>query len=96
MPKPFILAVSLLVLGDVSSGFAYENDHHHHQRHGPLHGPGSSHNPIAYHPVHGQGSSHNPIVRHPVHGPGSSHDPIVCPSYGCYGGYRGGHGPRPQ
>jgi hypothetical protein len=28
----------------------------------PLHGPGSSHNPIVYHPVHGPGSSHNPIV----------------------------------
>jgi hypothetical protein len=28
-------------------------------------------------PVHGQGSSHNPIVYHPVHGPGSSHNPIV-------------------
>jgi hypothetical protein len=46
--------------------------------------------------VHGPGSSHNPIVRYPVHGPGSSHDPIVCPGYGCYGGGRGGHGPRPQ
>lgn len=29
----------------------------------PLHGPGSSHNPIVYHPVHGPGSSHNPIVK---------------------------------
>ena len=29
---------------------------------GPVHGPGSSHNPIVYHPVHGPGSSHNPIV----------------------------------
>ena len=28
----------------------------------PVHGPGSSHNPIVYHPVHGPGSSHNPIV----------------------------------
>jgi hypothetical protein len=28
----------------------------------PLHGPGSSHNPIIYHPVHGPGSSHNPII----------------------------------
>ena len=28
-------------------------------------------------PVHGQGSSHNPIVYHPVHGPGSTHNPIV-------------------
>lgn len=31
-------------------------------------------------PVHGPGSSHNPIVRHPpLHGPGSSHNPIVVP-----------------
>jgi hypothetical protein len=30
---------------------------------GPLHGPGSSHNPIVAHPpLHGLGSSHNPIV----------------------------------
>lgn len=29
---------------------------------GPLHGPGSSHNPIVYHPVHGPGSTHNPIL----------------------------------
>jgi hypothetical protein len=29
----------------------------------PVHGPGSSHNPIVYRPVHGPGSSHNPIVR---------------------------------
>jgi hypothetical protein len=32
-------------------------------KHGPLHGPGSSHNPIVHHgPLHGPGSSHNPIV----------------------------------
>jgi hypothetical protein len=41
----------------------------------PLHGPGSSHNPIVYHPVHGPGSSHNPIVRPPPHGSGSK--PVV-------------------
>jgi hypothetical protein len=47
--------------------------------HQPVHGPGSSHNPIVWHPpLHGPGSSHNPIVWHPpVHGPGSSHNPIV-------------------
>ena len=33
---------------------------------GPLHGPGSSHNPIVRHPpLHGAGSSHNPIVKPP-------------------------------
>jgi hypothetical protein len=31
-------------------------------REGPVHGPGSSHDPIVYRPVHGPGSSHNPIV----------------------------------
>lgn len=41
--------------------------HHHHYpivtgTRPPLHGPGSSHNPIIYHPVHGPGSSHNPII----------------------------------
>ncbi len=31
-------------------------------------------------PVHGPGSSHNPIVRHPpLHGAGSSHNQIVVP-----------------
>jgi hypothetical protein len=35
---------------------------HQHKPTVPVHGPGSSHNPIVYHPVHGPGSSHNPIV----------------------------------
>jgi hypothetical protein len=47
-----------------------ERRHHHHDYHHrlptagnpPLHGPGSTHNPIIYHPVHGPGSSHNPII----------------------------------
>jgi len=62
-------AAATLTLISVAGGSAHG---------GPLHGPGSSHNPIVYHPVHGPGSSHNPIVFHPVHGPGSSHNPIVC------------------
>jgi hypothetical protein len=41
----------------------------------PVHGTGSSHNPIVYHPVHGSGSTHNPIVYrpkpHPCAGPGT-------------------------
>jgi hypothetical protein len=53
-----------------SRGHGGEYHHHHHHHHHPtmtsdgppLHGPGSSHNPIVYHPVHGPGSSHNPIV----------------------------------
>lgn len=39
--------------------------HHHHKKSaglGPVHGPGSSHNPIVNHPVHGVGSSHNPVI----------------------------------
>ena len=54
----------------------WHNWHHGGERH-PVHGPGSSHNPIIRDPVHGPGSSHNPIVKHPVHGVGSSHNPIV-------------------
>jgi len=52
----------------------------------PLHGPGSSHNPIVKHPpLHGPGSSHNPIVKHPsLHGPASSHNPIVIRRRGRY------------
>jgi len=63
----------------------------------PVHGPGSSHNPIVYHPVHGVGSSHNPIVYHPVHGPGSSHNPIICGrrTPGCFPN-PGGIPPQPR
>ena len=51
------------------SGNGEERRRHHHHHHPttvgsrpPLHGLGSSHNPIVYHPVHGPGSSHNPII----------------------------------
>jgi hypothetical protein len=41
---------------------------------------GSNKNSGVHHPVHGPGSTHNPIVRHPpLHGAGSSHNPIVVP-----------------
>lgn len=53
-------------------GAVAHGGHHHHDDgssnggssfgNRPVHGPGSSHNPIVYHPVHGQGSSHNPII----------------------------------
>ena len=46
--------------------------HHHHHHHHPTM---TGYQP----PLHGRGSSHNPIIYHPVHGPGSSHDPIVAP-----------------
>jgi len=59
------------------SGDSSHDGDHQHKPTVPVHGPGSSHNPIVSHPVHGPGSSHNPIVYHPVHGPGSSHNPIV-------------------
>jgi len=44
-------SITLLLVAGVGSAFAE-----------PVHGPGSSHNPIVDHPVHGPGSSHNPIV----------------------------------
>jgi hypothetical protein len=58
---------------------------HGYPTHPPLHGPGSSHNPIVKRPpVHGPGSSHNPVVKRSVHGPGSSHNPIVVRRRGRY------------
>jgi|SRR5579872_1057976 len=58
-----------------------DNGEHHHHHHPPmtanqppLHGPGSSHNPIIYHPVHGPGSSHNPIVSTANSPPGTVRD----------------------
>ncbi len=53
----FSLASITLVVAGICSAFAE-----------PLHGPGSSHNPIVYHPKHGPGSSHNPIVVQPGRG----------------------------
>lgn len=70
-----LLASTAISLAASQSGYAHGG--HGGSSHDPVHGPGSSHNPIVYHPVHGPGSSHNPIVYHPVHGPGSSHNPIV-------------------
>jgi hypothetical protein len=86
------LAIGLFVWLPLDA-VARENSHHHkHHPSNPVHGPGSSHNPIARIPVHGSGSSHNPIARIPVHGSGSSHNPIVCPATGCgYYGRGGGH-----
>jgi hypothetical protein len=70
-----LLASAAISVAASQSGYAHGG--HGGSSHPPVHGPGSSHNPIVYHPVHGPGSSHNPIVYHPVHGPGSSHNPIV-------------------
>lgn len=50
-------SITLLIVADTGLALAE-----------PLHGSGSSHNPIVYHPVHGQGSSHNPIVVKPGRG----------------------------
>ena len=52
-------AVAVLVAGNAGTTWAGNNGETNSP---PLHGPGSSHNPIVYHPVHGPGSSHNPIV----------------------------------
>jgi hypothetical protein len=52
-----------------------------------LNGTGGGRGFPSHPPLHGPGSSHNPIVkRPPVHGPGSSHNPIVAPRGG-YGGH---------
>ena len=57
---------------------------------GPLHGPGSSHNPIVYHPVHGPGSTHNPILAtKPVVRDHRNHG-------GTHGGGLNGGAPSPQ
>jgi hypothetical protein len=58
-PARFIISCSIMPLFFASPGSAFAE---------PVHGPGSSHNPIVYHPVHGQGSSHNPIVVKPGRG----------------------------
>lgn len=54
---------------------AVAHGHHHHHHGGSDNGGG----PFGTGPVHGPGSSHNPIVYHPVHGPGSTHNPIIAP-----------------
>jgi hypothetical protein len=61
-------AALLLVTGDMASAHSHKSNS---PVQGPVHGQGSSHNPIVYRPVHGQGSTHNPIVRtnHPKPGP---------------------------
>ena len=59
------VAASVLWLATIPAAFA----HHHHDDGGG--------GPSGADPVHGAGSSHNPIIYHPVHGPGSSHNPIV-------------------
>jgi hypothetical protein len=99
--KLTMLATAAATLTLVSAGGVFAHSGHGGGYSGsgytpPLHGPGSSHNPIVYHPVHGPGSSHNPIVFHPVHGPGSSHNPIVChPKHPYCGGTPGGLPGRP-
>ena len=65
-------AVLLLVSGDAASAHKSSGS----GINGPVHGQGSSHNPIVYRPVHGSGSTHNPIVV-PVH-----HKPPICPGAG--------------
>jgi hypothetical protein len=80
-----VLAAGAILL--IALDGAQAHGGHGYNPHPPLHGPGSSHNPIARRPVHGSGSSHNPIIYHPRHGAGSSHNPIIrCPNP-----YGGGH-----
>jgi len=47
-------------------------------KHRPVHGPGSTHDPIVRHPpLHGAGSSHHPI--HHTKSPARRCDPPPCP-----------------
>jgi hypothetical protein len=62
------VAASVLFLAPIPAAFA----HHHHD-------DGGGGGPSGADPVHGAGSSHNPIIYHPVHGPGSSHNPVTAP-----------------
>ena len=61
------ITVLLLVSDNTTSAHADDNSV-------PVHGQGSSHNPIVYHPVHGQGSTHDPIVHRTK--------PPICPGAG--------------
>lgn len=82
-------AAGALLFAPVGSAVAHSGHHHHHHDGdsnnggssfgtGPVHGPGSSHNPIVYHPVHGPGSTHNPIIAPVVRDHrGRSHSPII-------------------
>ncbi len=62
-----LLASAAISLAASNAGYAHGGGSHGGSSSGsgtaqPVHGPGSSHNPIVYHPVHGPGSSHNPIL----------------------------------
>ncbi len=63
-----LLAAGAISLAASTAGYAHGGGSHGGSNSGgnstaqPVHGPGSSHNPIVYHPVHGPGSSHNPIL----------------------------------
>lgn len=63
-----LLASIAISLAASNAGYAHGSGSHGGSQSGgnttaqPLHGPGSSHNPIVYHPVHGPGSTHNPIL----------------------------------
>jgi hypothetical protein len=77
-PLAFAVAVTLCAGGVVHANVTKPGQNGSKKIHpfpGPVHGPGSSHNPIVRHgPLHGAGSSHNPIVV-----PKNCNDPnVVC------------------
>ena len=77
------LAVGLVIL--VVTG-AQAKDSAHRQNTDPVHGTGSSHDPIVYHPVHGTGSSHNPIINPTVRDHrGDNAPPEAPPQCGSFG-----------
>lgn len=60
----FTAAVAAGILFLASAGGALA--HHHHRHHGGGWASGSSGGPFGTGPVHGPGSSHNPIISHPA------------------------------
>jgi hypothetical protein len=71
------VVVAVLVAGTSAAALAHYHHHHHGNGGGDDVNDSSGSDTKSIGPVHGLGSSHNPIVYHPVHVPGSSHNPIV-------------------
>jgi len=88
--KAFTILLASTAIALAAAGSADARGGHGHSSSPPLHGPGSSHNPIVYHPVHGPGSSHNPILAtEPVVRDHRHHD-------GPHGGGPNGGAPSPE
>jgi hypothetical protein len=56
------VAAGVLFLGSAGGALA----HHHHHHHGDGWASGNNDGPLGTGPVHGPGSSHNPLIYHPA------------------------------